>query len=770
MKKSIYACILAAFSILFCAAEAGAQTPPATLADVELCPAAKFSDADKSALDIKCASDAPTRIFTTATGLFEPNTEHTARLRYTLSPDDFSQLPHMKLRAVNSGGQILAERHLGASRGESFVKMPFPVPGGDVNVRVELVGIGKFSARISSLSISDGNGEKFLPIGGADTPKAAHPDNLPTGAAEFDIELPRPKAEKVVNAADFGLSESVENAATILNKAIEHCKKEGATKLLIPKGRYKMYENVTISLSGFEDFTLDGGGSVFVARKTATANLYVAGCTRTKIANLSFDYDWETEPLAAIVKITDIKKTDENTVIDVEFIDYDKYPLYGKKVRVADMENYDIKAKAVGQEGGITLGFGFSPNDKGPDTEWISPNKLRIKSHKGDTRPRLGRYYRLQHYYYGMGGIALSDNTHLTLENINIYSCKGHGILVSGRQKYFQFINVNIRPPAGDPKRVISCTADHLHFARSNGHFKMLNCEFSHGSDDCTNIHDLSAFGVKCGDKTIKLMAGTMPNVGDLVELRHGNYSATGYKSKVESISDKGKDARYINFADPLPNPEFDGFVLFNRTYDSSNVIIRDCRFHSNRARGLLILASNITIENCRFTHNQMGALKFETGYTFNVWSEGFGVDNVLVKDCVFDTVNPQGVRYQGKARDIFFGVYMRRDPSFEQTDYPVIRNILFANNRFKDSFGLIALISSANNIIFLDNTFENPTPRIDELPYRGAFYVNSASDIKILNNTWIKSPYVKNPGVFMDDDTAKGVLVQGNRLVDAKE
>ena len=769
MKSYWSICLSVALYALAISSNIYAQTPPATLSDVEIFPVAKFADAEKNSLKIKCSGEDGCKILSTFPGLFEPNSNHTVRVRYKLKADNISELPHMKLRAINSWGGVIAERHLGASMGETFMKMAFSTLENDSNARVEIVGYGKFSAEINSFSVSDGNGEKFLPVSGADTPKAAYPENLPTGSAEFEIELPRPKTEKVVNAADFGLNETIENAATILNKAIEHCKKEGATKLIIPKGRYKMYENTVISLTGFEDFTLDANSSVFVARKTETANLYVAGCTRTKITNLNFDYDWETEPLAAIVKITDIKKTAENTVIDVEFIDYERYPLYGKPVRVADMENYDIKAKAVGQEGGITLGFGFSPTDKGPDTEWISPNKLRIKSHKNDSRPRLGKYYRLQHYYYGMGGIALVDNTHLTLENINIYSCKGHGILVSGKQKYFQFINVNIRPPEGDSKRVISCTADHLHFARSNGHFKMINCEFSYGSDDCTNIHDLSAFGVKCGDKTIKLMAGTMPSVGDIVELRHGNYSDTGYKSRVESISDKGKDARYINFADALPNPEFDGFVLFNRMYDSSNVIIRGCKFHSNRARGLLILASNITIEDCKFTHNQMGALKFETGYTFNVWSEGFGVNNVVVRNCTFDTVNPQGVKYQGKARDIFFGVYMRRDPSFEQTEYPVIRNILFENNKFKDSFGLIALISSASNIIFMGNTFENITPRQNELPYRGAFYVNSASDIKILNNTWVKSPYVKNPGVFIDDDTAKGVLVQGNRLIDAK-
>lgn len=42
----------------------------------------------------------------------------------------------------------------------------------------------------------------------------------------------------------------------------------------------------------------------------------------------------------------------------------------------------------------------------------------------------------MQHYYYGMGGMALVNNRHFTMENVNIHSCKGHGLLCSGGQQY----------------------------------------------------------------------------------------------------------------------------------------------------------------------------------------------------------------------------------------------------------------------------------------------------------------------------------------------
>ena len=252
---------------------------------------------------------------------------------------------------------------------------------------------------------------------------------------------------------------------------------------------------------------------------------------------------------------------------------------------------------------------------------------------------------------------------------------------------------------------------------------------------------------------------------GDPVELRHSDYSKTNYKSKVKSNIVKD-GIRYITFEDKLPAQTTKGFVIFNLRYDSSNILIRNCYFHSNRARGLLILTSNVTIEDCRFYHNEMGALKFETGYTMNIWCEGYGVNNVVVRNCKFDTSNPLGVKNQGKERDIFMGVYLGQDPSTEQTLYPIISNILFENNTFKDTFGLVSFIASSGNVIFKDNRFENPTPRKNPLPYRGAFFVTSSSNTKIVNNTYVKSPNVPNPGVYTDDNVSN-IIVAGNKVVE---
>ncbi|MFR6032045.1 MAG: hypothetical protein ACLUKN_02035 [Bacilli bacterium] len=46
---------------------------------------------------------------------------------------------------------------------------------------------------------------------------------------------------------------------------------------------------------------------------------------------------------------------------------------------------------------------------------------------------------------------------------------------------------------------------------------------------------------------------------------------------------------------------------------------------------------SDVTIERCRFANLAGMAVKIETGYTFNSWCEGYGADNIVLRDCVFE-------------------------------------------------------------------------------------------------------------------------------------
>jgi len=323
-----------------------------------------------------------------------------------------------------------------------------------------------------------------------------------------------------------------------------------------------------------------------------------------------------------------------------------------------------------------------------------------------------------------------------------------------GTQHHTLFDHVDIVAPKDDPRRVITCAADHLHVARSRGYIKMVNCEFSLGGDDIFNMHDNSGFARAQGPKTIRTQNANAYGrlaKGTKVELRHGDYSPTDFIGTVAGV--KPVDARRgvydITFEEPVPVQKDDGFVMFDRTFDTHNVIVRDCFFHDNRARGLLILARDVTVENNVFRHQEMGAIKIETGYTFNAWSEGYGVSNVVIRGNRFENQNPSGSNSLHRERTIYAGIYLRRDPSEDVTDYPIIRDLLFERNTFLNSCGVAAYVTSAQNVTFLDNVFDDPKPRKNELPYRAQLYFSNARDVKVYGSDYRPSSSVKPAAVY---------------------
>mgnify|MGYP004718862629 FL=1 len=734
----------------------------------------KHATLDKSAATIKFKSerDGWNHMAYLFKGSFKPNSTYTVFFNYR-NPDVPDQNAILQFYARNTASEIpqadYASKDLPLRNNWTRGFISFFT---DANADKYALGISSkypMSCEIKDIVLKNGSPEDFVPIK-SESPIEVDRNSLPTGAKEFEVEMPRPEKELIVNASEFGLDESAENCATIINAALEHCKKIGASKLVLPKGRYKIFEETPIKINGMKDFEFDGGGSTFVYRKRYSGNMAISYCVRTRIRNFNMDWDWETDPLASLVRVV---KVVPGEYVDFEFYQYKNFP--NRNVRVSNISSYDRKAKSVGIENGATISYEMKRGlHTPPKTEWLNGNTLRVFSVPNKTPLEAGQYYRMQHNYYEMGGIAMNSNKHLRMEDINIYSCCGQATHVRGTQQYWLFKNVNIAPPKGKSRRPISATADHCMIETSAGYFKMIDCDMGFGADDCINMHDNSLFTTKASANSVRTKSARnsyLYNKGEIFEFREDDYSPTGFTAKVADVKvvDKENGVNEIFFDKEIPNPQNSGFILFNWRYNTSNVIVRNCYFHQNRARGILIIARDVTIENCRFYRNEMGAIKIETGYTFKSWSEGLGVNNVVVRNCSFDTCNPLGVRNENFERDIFMGVYMRTDPSPIRTNFPIIENVLFENNKFKDTFGLVAFISSCHNVTFLNNTFENTKERKTPRPYRGSFYLSHTNNVKIINNKFMLSDFAPNPGIFTDKDSVKNTVVAGNEIVEKK-
>ena len=778
MRKKMKRCLLFFLAVhifaLAAVAQNGGQAPQnltlfKDIMNLELNAGSQVSD---NKITFNCKGSPWGSLFSLMGGLLEDDTAYVLEFDYILECEPSAEnYIIVVVRDMNFKKDDFASPSLPTKPGK-FMKgrVNFKTLKGAGGYAVMFHMHGKLKGEIKNLTLRQADDTtSFRPFSAnAEAFDESKLKKIPTGAKEFSVDLPTPKNGLVVSAADFGLNENVDNAAAIINKALEHCRKTGASKLVIPRGTYKSFDGTQIIVQDFEDFTIDGQGSTIIInknlRKSGPSTLSIARCKRTLLENLNFDWDWNSNPLASVVEVVG----GNDKYFDIKFLEYEDFPQ--KDVRIGIFSAYDPKTKSVGIENGKTRAFNmFVGRGKPVETQWIASNILRIKTKNPF---EAGELYRLQHSYYEYGCVSMLSNTHLTLRNFNIYSCSGHAFTVSGTQKYWHFDNVNIVRPPNSERRAITTTADHLHIAQSQGYMKMENCEFSLGADDCINMHDCSIIMARESDETL-LSVNTrnsyLYNEGEEIELRQDDFSPAGFTGKVieKTLVDRERKIYRVRLDKPIPEMKGVYFVLFSKKYDTRNMIVRNCYFHDNRARGVLILARDVTVENCRFFHNEMGAIKIETGFTGNSWCEGYGVENVVVRNCTFDTCNPSGSMTNGYERDIYMGVYLFTDPSYRKTDYPILRDIMFENNTFKDTFGVVAVVTSVRNLIFRNNTFSNPTPRKNPLKYRGCFYVGWSRDVSIVNNKFVLSENISDLGVYIEKGTVKRLKIQGNSFVE---
>jgi hypothetical protein len=702
--------------------------------------------------------------FRTHPGLFKPGKTYCVTLtcKTEEAGDDSNLLILIRPFEGGSARSDLACQPVFEFSGEKTVRLKFTVPDNASNYSLQIHTKKKASGYVKDIYIEELADCAFLPANEKRSPSVDLPA-IPRGASEFSVDLPQPQTDTVVSVASFGASPSEEDNTRAFNDAIAKCAREKASRLIVPKGVYRFTSDDSILFERLKDFEFDGQGSTLVFLKKKNSIMRVSKCERVMFKNFNIDWDWEKDPLASVVKVE--KVGPGASWVDFRFVDYEKFPR--RDIRVAMIDMLDPSTMSVGCEGGFNIAYEFNKGQNKPQSEWLSDNLLRLTPGNGALKE--GQLFRMAHYYYDMGGFNMSDNSHLTIQDVNVYSCPGMAFIVSGGQHHWQFIRTNVmRPP--DSNRPITCTADHLHVGNSQGFFKMESCEFGLGADDCINIHDNSGYASKSSDTGLTLIYAkniSLYHEGDLIELRSAEYAPTGFKEKLKSVVtvDKSKNLYTLQFDKPLPGVVGDKFVIFNWRYDSRNVIIRNCYFHDNRARGLLLLARDVTVEDCRFVRNQMGAIKIETGYTIDSWREGYGASNIVIRDNVFEKVNPIA-NYPNELRpSIYISTYLESDPSTTKATYPIIHDILIEENKFIETSGAAVYACSAKNVIFRDNSIINRRSNLKEYSYRGAIGTAYSSNIFVTDNDWIGLKFNPNPGVFYDPETTRDVYCWSNRI-----
>ncbi len=535
-----------------------------------------------------------------------------------------------------------------------------------------------------------------------------------------------------------------------------------------------------IVIEGFTDFTFDGCGATLVFRRDHEplptrdtllengANVTVRGCLRTVVRNFNMDWDWENDPLAVWCRCVGkhIDEADNASFIDLEL--EEPHPKYPQHVPVQLLTPFTDDKSGWRQDlaNGPRCYLGTSLGCIGAKSEWLSPTRLRVwlcvrpdygyvppeleatyapaQNRELTERARIGCLYSLSHCYYGLNGFVVDSNEHLTLRDIDIWACRGFGVETRGSQRFWQLVNFNIRPKPGTVRPVTS-TADAHHVIQSRGFCKMVDCEVAWNQDDYFNYHDRTQIAQTRGPRTVEVVNSQGVSyapfkVGSRIRLKQEDFSDTGWKGVITAI-----DGERVTFDRDLPKQTGILFVLIDDEFATENFLFKGCRFHDSPWGRGIVQGNNVTFEGCVFGPSSGLPLLFMSCYTYNVWCEGIGCRNIVVRGCRFENcLSGNSWHVEKDAPQIKASI--RLPPEFVRMEaFPILNHafaaqvaaniaagrqvapspdavcdILIENNVFVNPRGYVLLGENASRVTFRDNQILSDGSEWNPFPFAG--------------------------------------------------
>lgn len=403
---------------------------------------------------------------------------------------------------------------------------------------------------------------------------------------------------------------------------------------------HKCAERTTaFRIENFEHFEIDGAGSRFVFH-TDILPFYIHKSNGISFKNFSVDYDVPAYSEGKIVSIDSQKMVVE--------IDSEKY-----KWHIEDNclyfsgENFCCPLHLCLEMDGISGGPAYGTDDlyfctreqktgTHPLIEKIDSDKVCFTL-KGEEHffagSRAGNKLVLRHHPRSNPVFFASDSSDLTFKGVTVHHAEGMGILAE-RCTNISLHRFNVIPDEKNP-RCFTASADAAHFVSCAGEIKLEGCRFEKQMDDGVNVHGFYSPVQKQIDDN-KLLLGwghpeqrgvKMARPGDEAAIMDARSFESVWKGKFESISIQ-ENAVLAVFDKKLPKHLPPDSVVENLTL-SPNVIIKNCEFRKNRARGILLTCRSALVEDCIF--ETAGAAVYLEGEAC-FWYESGAVHSVILR------------------------------------------------------------------------------------------------------------------------------------------
>ncbi|MBO5410042.1 MAG: right-handed parallel beta-helix repeat-containing protein [Clostridia bacterium] len=554
------------------------------------------------------------------------------------------------------------------------------------------------------------------------------------GANGTRFYIQRPKAEKlsVVNAADFGLSESNADNFDAFQSALNYCSQHPQTKLVIDKGTYYFRSLNGLDANNCTDLLIEGSGATFVFSSTGY-KFFIRNSDCVEIRNLNFDWNWAESPLASVVTVQNSNPDGNSIELVFKDAQYCSESLRLMAITQCDPETYTFGAKYSSKE--VYL---YQDETNIKSFQKISDNTLRV-THNGCMNGfEDGETYILRHFVYDGTIFSIRDySENVTFDNVSIFGSAGMAYICEGNCSHFQIINgfIGVDPEYKD-KRCVSLTADAIHIVNTDGCFNVSGCDISGMGDDAINVHDGLGYVSSVNGTTLTLIASAMRlQAGDTLAFKNEKFENTDLTAKIVSVKDVDWITKEVT-VEQLPESVKEGWTAYNTECGSGNYVISNNYVHENRARGLLLQSSNGLCENNRFYKTMAQAIKVVMDIEPALWQEGTGVDNLVIRNNTFEKCN---------FSDWGCVIEIGTNIAGKSAETAVFTNVEITSNTFKDIPSVLLRADNVNGLVFSSNNVDVGT-YFDKNNDQGKIQMaDYCSNVTYTDNSFVDGGFLDN-------------------------
>ncbi len=546
---------------------------------------------------------------------------------------------------------------------------------------------------------------------------------------------------------EYGITtDGTENAAKFNALMKELASVEGVKKVVFPAGVYP-FEG-TLTISGVSDIYIcaEEGGLFEISMTEWKQGIAVHNCRNIHFNNFGFDYQIPTA-------IT-------GTVVSAD-------PQGGKVVIKVD-EGYDLTNPRY-NGGKVTWGSymefkldrdsdKYVPNDKGNllyNSTGDQIKRISDGSYNPETREltltfsqvisavKSGTRVNVAYTMYEYFGMNAQGCENIYLENANFYHTAGM-TFGAGNTKNIYLNRFRLSPREGS-NRLMTATADGLHFGNCEGEVLLTNSILEYSHDDCLNIKGSYAAVTGSGEHTISYNKSTdlHVEVGDILDVYETNTFRFAGSFTVTAVDTA---AGTYTVAETVPEDFSTGFMVCNAS-KSPKFTAHNCFFGNKRNRGMLIQCRGVEISNCTFRNIVHGAIQILS--VADIFAEGIMPRDVVVKDNKF---------LGNSIEDVHIFTWGRGG-----TTPGTIRNVTVQNNFFSGTSRYPVDILGGGEITVENNLFSNVRG------VKNSVIIRTSTDITVKNN--LSLPARTGGYKTVDaDGTAQNIVTEGNYIKDELE